>query len=223
MRAASRGPSMILEYLLTFGLYDLIFLSVLAISVVPAVKRGFTIEAVLLVGWPICFIVSAQVTTIAADYAPDYLEIEGASETVLWAVIFVAAMFSWRFAAKRFSPLIIDNTVSNFDRVVGFLYGLLRGVIVAMGIYGVAAYYAEGDENLPPALRKATFAPVMQIGLHLASDLVPGDIGDDLRDAVDDYVHRPRATGDIKKGIENSTPGAAGNGLLDLNADDYGY
>lgn len=203
-----------------FGFVDVLFLAILAISVIPAIHRGFTLELVRLVGWPLSFVIAGQLTPLITQFAPEDIPTDGFAQTVLWVILFVAAMYLWLNSSRRFAPAIYQGGFGGFDRWVGFLYGVLRGIAIAMAIYGVAAYYAEGDDNLPESVTDAAFAPVVQIGLHLVADFLPEDFSDEIY-----YnVHRPRATRDIQKGLENSGPGrGAESDLLDLEADDYGY
>jgi len=177
-------------------LFDLIFIGILVISTIPAISRGFTLELVRLVGWPLCFVVSGQATPVVAEFVPEDIPMEG---------------------SRRFTPALYQDRSAGFDRWVGALYGLVRGLVIAMGIYGFAAYYADGDDNLPDAMTNAALAPVVQIGLHLFTNFLP----DNLADEIEYNVQRPRATKDIEKSIERSAPESTE--LLDLDVEDYGY
>jgi membrane protein required for colicin V production len=121
------------------ALLDWAVLAILGMSLVLGAFRGLVYEVLSVLGWIAAF-VAAQ--WFAADVAAR-LPMGGASGTLRFAagfvLVFVAAAFAAGLVARVIKTLVQAVGLRPVDRVLGAVFGLLRGVILVL-IGGVVVH-----------------------------------------------------------------------------------
>ena len=117
---------------------DWIFIAVLVVSLVVGAWRGLVYELLSLANWIAAFV-------LAQWFAPDaahYLPLGSATEVVRYAagfvVVFIAALFVGGLVAFLVRKLIAAVGLRPVDRVLGSVFGLVRGVVVLLALTVVA-------------------------------------------------------------------------------------
>ena len=117
---------------------DWIFIAVLVVSLVVGAWRGLVYELLSLVNWIAAFV-------LAQWFAPDaahYLPLANATEVVRYAagfvVVFIAALFAGGLIAFLVRKLIAAVGLRPVDRVLGSVFGVVRGVVVLLALTVVA-------------------------------------------------------------------------------------
>ncbi len=118
---------------------DWVFGAVLLASLLLGAWRGLIFEVLSLVTWAAAFI-------LAQWFAPDVahvLPISGAGEAVRYAagfvLVFVAAVFAGGLVAVLVKKLISAAGLAPADRMLGAVFGLVRGVVVLLALTVVVA------------------------------------------------------------------------------------
>lgn len=113
---------------------DWIFLSILALSLVIGAWRGLVYEVLSLATWVAAFL-------LAQWFAPDaarYLPMAGSSDTIRYAagfaLVFIGAVFAGSILTWLISRLFQVAGLRPADRVLGSVFGLMRGVIVLLAV-----------------------------------------------------------------------------------------
>lgn len=111
---------------------DWIFAAVLLLSMVLGGWRGLVVEVLSLVNWAVAF-VAAQ--WLALDVSR-FLPISGASEVLRYALSFVLVFVVAAIAGGLLVVLIRKLTeavgLRPIDRVLGLVFGLMRGVLLLL-------------------------------------------------------------------------------------------
>ncbi len=111
---------------------DWIFSAVLLMSLVLGAWRGLVFEVLSLVSWVAAF---ALAQWLAADVA-QRLPMSGASDLVRYAVgfvlVFVATMMLGGLLATLLKKLLATVGLRPVDRVLGAIFGLIRGVLLLL-------------------------------------------------------------------------------------------
>ncbi|MDO8291527.1 MAG: CvpA family protein [Gallionella sp.] len=124
--------------------FDFAVMAILLVSLLFGLWRGLVYEVLSLIGWPVAFVLSKL---FAGDVAPmmpgpALSNIEGAQETIrimlAYAVVFVAALIVWGVLAWLFSRLVKAVGLGWLDRVLGGLFGVLRGGLVILVLVWLA-------------------------------------------------------------------------------------
>ena len=118
---------------------DWVFAAVLLASLLVGAWRGLVFEVLSLVTWVAAFI-------LAQWFAPDVaqmLPMSGAGEAVRYAagfvLTFIAAVFVGGLVAVLVKKLISAAGLAPADRMLGAIFGLVRGVVVLLALTVVVA------------------------------------------------------------------------------------
>ena len=118
---------------------DWVFAAVLLASLLVGAWRGLVFEVLSLVTWVAAFI-------LAQWFAPDVaqmLPMSGAGEAVRYAagfvLTFVAAVFAGGLVAVLVKKLMSAAGLAPADRMLGAVFGLVRGMVVLLAVTVVVA------------------------------------------------------------------------------------
>ncbi len=113
---------------------DWFFVAVLLASLLIGAWRGLVFEVISLLSWIAAFV-------LAQWFAPDValkLPMAGASEPIRYAaaftLVFVLSVFAGGLLARLGKGLFSSVGLNPADRTLGALFGLLRGVLVLLGL-----------------------------------------------------------------------------------------
>lgn len=111
---------------------DWIFLAVLLASLLLGAWRGLVFEVLSLVSWVVAFVLAQWLAPQAAAWLP----MTGATEIIRYAagfvVVFIATVFAVGLLAWLVKKLIESVGLRPIDRVLGAVFGLLRGVVLLL-------------------------------------------------------------------------------------------
>ncbi|WP_339948428.1 CvpA family protein [uncultured Albimonas sp.] len=141
---------------MSFTIVDGVVLAVLALSGILAWSRGLTREALAIAGW----IVAAAAALYAAPFLEPLLqEIPVAGEILAGAcTLSKLAAFSVAFAivlillsvfTPLFSSAVQESILGPVDKALGFVFGVLRGLVLAAVVFLIY------DQVVPPSDRLA--------------------------------------------------------------------
>ena len=115
---------------LQLGWIDLALIAVLGVSVLIGLWRGFVFEIVSLLGWLFAFVIANSLGPLLAEVLPFG---DPASPLRLWAsyiAVFVLVLIACTLLARMLRALISATPLSAIDRLMGGLFGVVRGALV---------------------------------------------------------------------------------------------
>ena len=104
----------------------------------------------------------------------DVIENQMLADFAAGAGLFVVALALLTVLAQLAARQVRDSAASNFDRSLGFAFGVLRGVILVSLLYLSAAWFW-GRDNLPDAITEARTFPLIEGSAEILLTLVPED------------------------------------------------
>lgn len=122
--------------------FDFAVMTILLVSLSLGVWRGLVYEVLSLAGWPIAFVLSRMYAGEIAPLMP--LMQEAMRVALAYAVVFIAALVAWAVLVWLFAKLVKAIGLGWMDRVLGGLFGALRGVLVILALVWLA-----GLTNIP--------------------------------------------------------------------------
>ena len=114
---------------------DWFILIVLLASGIISFTRGFTKEFLSLFLWVAAFIAAISLEFLATPKINEFIGNEEVSKIISYIVVFIVFIFLGGIAIKFISKLIKWSGASGFDRFLGVVFGLIRGLVVLFVIF----------------------------------------------------------------------------------------
>jgi membrane protein required for colicin V production len=157
-----------------FSAVDWILLAVLGLSLLLGVWRGIVQEVLSLAGWVVAFYVSQLYAPRAAAWLP----MEGSSQMLRYAagfvVVFIAVLVATVLISWVVKKLISAVGLGPLDRLLGSVFGLLRGVVILLAITVIVGMTPMRETE---AWKQAQGAQWLQQLLHVLKPVLPADFG----------------------------------------------
>ncbi len=133
---------------------DAALLAVCFISGLLAMYRGFAREMLSIVSWVVAaaavlyFVIYHK--PIAQDLAQQMGTQVAVAQIVIGAVIFLIVLIVVHLITARISDAILDSRIGMIDRVLGFLFGVIRGFILIVVPYMFyEAFFPDPNQHFP--------------------------------------------------------------------------
>tara|TARA_E500000178_G_scaffold256427_1_gene252952 strand:+ start:27 stop:611 length:585 start_codon:yes stop_codon:yes gene_type:complete len=120
---------------LGLNITDWSILVILIASGVISLSRGFTKEFLSLFLWLAAFVAAISLEFLATPKINEYIGNEEISKIISYIVVFIIFIFLGGILIKFISKLIKWSGASGFDKFLGVLFGLTRGLVVIFVIF----------------------------------------------------------------------------------------
>jgi len=178
---------------------DWLLALILLYSIVRAILRGFILEAFALGGAVLGFLCACWFYEGLADQLAGLITKPQLAQLVAFLLIVVAIMIIAALLGKFLRRTASAIGLGFFDRLLGALFGLLRGAILgAILLLAITAFLPTGQW-----IKTSSLAPYFLRAIHAVSFIMPSDLKDKLLDSIDRLKHNsPRW---IKPGLSVHT------------------
>lgn len=116
------------------GWVDWALLAVLLLSVAIGGARGFVFELLSLVGWVVAWFAAQWFAPQAATWLPVGAPGSALNLGAAFALCFIVALIVWTLAARLIRLLLHATPLSLVDRLLGLLFGALRGLVLLLAL-----------------------------------------------------------------------------------------
>jgi membrane protein required for colicin V production len=166
---------------MSLQLLDFILIGIMLVSGILALARGFTREVLSLIAWAAAAVAAffAIQQKVLLDLVMPYVDKPILAQIAVGAVAFVIVLVIVSIISVKISDRVVDSAVGAFDRSLGFLYGLARGLVlvsVAYLFYG----WLQPPENQEDWIRNAQSLPVVRGVSDFLVSIMPPDIAETL-------------------------------------------
>ncbi len=140
-------------------LLDYAVLTIIGFSVLLSVIRGLVREVLALAAWPVAFVIAWLFGGELAALMPEEIPSEELRQIAGFAVLFFVVLLAMSLVAMAVSQLVKSAGLSVEDRLLGAVFGLVRGVAVVTILVLLA-----GATALPsqPFWREAALRPLLE-------------------------------------------------------------
>ncbi len=160
---------------------DWLIVAVILLSVVLAALQGFLYEVFSLAGVVIGYMVAAWgYKAVAAWYAP-YVSAPWVAGMAGFLTIFVAIVILAGICGRVARSVVKEVGLRWFDRVLGAIFGLVRGVLLVMVFVLAVASFAPGSA----LLARSSMAPYLLVVARAAVWLAPSQVRQQFRAGAD--------------------------------------
>lgn len=178
------------------NIIDISFGVVLLISAVFAYSRGFVHEVLSIAGWIGATFATIYGFPLLKPHARAYIPMDIAADLTAGTVIFVISLALLSILTRAISKMVLDSALNALDRSLGFLFGLVRGVVLACLVFIAAnlVWPLDGKpadnkttggkddapkEKQPAWILASRSLPLIRQGADMLAKLVPqGSIAD---------------------------------------------
>ncbi|MEM9103032.1 MAG: CvpA family protein [Pseudomonadota bacterium] len=121
-------------------LFDIVVLSIIAISAGFSLFRGFVREVLSLLAWITAFFVAKAFYGPLAVLIPEFLSIDIIKNSPLirqalaWLTLFLITLGVFGLVNFVISKAILTVGLSGTDRMLGMVFGAMRGVFISVAI-----------------------------------------------------------------------------------------
>lgn len=156
------------------ALTDLIFLGLLAVSMLLGLWRGLTYEVLSLLAWGAAFFAAQWLAPWMALHLPLGDTSPPVRHAAGFAVVFIVALFVGGLLAVLAKRLIQAVGLSPMDRTLGAAFGLARGVVVLLVVAVVVNLTSLKNDAW---WRESAGAAVLTVALQGLKPVMPAQFG----------------------------------------------
>jgi membrane protein required for colicin V production len=170
---------------------DAIVIVVILVSAILAMVRGFVREVLSVASWVLAAVAAYYFYDELAPYILDtgVLDNETAVNIIAAAAIFFVALIVATFITMRISDFVIDSRAGPVDRMLGFVFGGVRGVLLIVIAFMFFTWLVP-ERDQPDWIRDAWSKPMLEdVGERLI-EILPEDIEQTIRDQLSGAARR---------------------------------
>lgn len=143
------------------------------ISAILATARGLTREVLSLATWAGSAAIAIYMWQYHPDIARQYIAEQVVADIATVVVTFIVALIILHLLTMRIADFVVDSRVGPIDRTLGFVFGVLRGLLIGI-VITIFGTWLLGN-NLPPWAKDSQTLPhLTNMGNTLISMLPPG-------------------------------------------------
>jgi membrane protein required for colicin V production len=156
----------------TWNWLDWILAAIIVASLVTAMRKGFVRELISLVSVVVGLIVAAIGYPRAALWFEDLTKSHEIALGLGFLVLFLGTLLVGAIVSMLARKLIETAGVQWFDRFLGGIFGLVRGVLVdAILLMAMVAFAIK-----PESVRQSALAPYVTTGTRVIAFVMPGNL-----------------------------------------------
>lgn len=143
------------------------------ISAILATARGLTREVLSLATWAGSAAIAVYMYLYHPEIAQQYIAEELVANIATVVVTFIVALIVLHLLTMRIADFVVDSRVGPIDRTLGFVFGVLRGILIAIVVTIFGTWLL--PNNLPSWAKDSQTLPHLEnMGNTLISMLPDG-------------------------------------------------
>ena len=187
---------------LSLSTFDLVVIAVVALSGLFALFRGLVVEVLSVVSWVGAAIVFLYAFPLARPYSREVISFTPLADAVAGIAVFLGALIVLSLIGRVLARAVHGGAVNWIDRVLGFVFGLARGVFV-LGVLLLGFNQFVPPEEHPNWLKISRTQPIIAWTARALERVIPPleQTFDDANDSSNGTRYNdPRAPRDLRRG-----------------------
>lgn len=154
---------------------DLAVITVVLVSGMLALLRGFTREVLAILSWVAAAAAAYFFYPLALPYIKPYVSKDEIALAAAVASVFFVSLVAVSLVTVKLSDVILDSKVGALDRTLGFLFGAVRGALLAVVAFVFYSWLVP-EVNQPEWVKDARAKPFLVAGGDKLREMLPDDI-----------------------------------------------
>jgi membrane protein required for colicin V production len=191
-----------------FNMFDLGVAALLLLSGIFAFRRGFVKEIFSLGTWIGASIIAATYYPVLKPWVMQHhIKNDLAASAIAALGLFGLSLLALIPTGNVLAGLIKGPTMTSIDRSLGFVFGLLRGLLVLCLVYLCLTFIWPKAEEQPTWLAEARTKPLLADGADMLKNFVPKDEREEAAEELEKSRKKAtKAIEDAERLDEISTP-----------------
>jgi membrane protein required for colicin V production len=157
-----------------FNAVDIGVAIILLVSALIAYARGFVHETLAVGSWVGATFATIYGYPLARPFVRQIIPVELVADIVTGVGLFIVTLVAFSLITRPISKVVKESALNMLDRSLGFLFGILRGIVLICLVYLVIEW------SMPPEkpakwLKQARSMPLIEVGVGLMKAMVPDD------------------------------------------------
>jgi len=152
--------------------FDIAVILIILSSAILAVFRGFFREFLSIVGWVGAIFVMLYGAPFLLPYTEPYIKNELINLAIAYAAIFIFSLFLFSLLAHYLAKLVQGSSLGPIDRSFGFIFGVIRGMLVVALLYMVLIWVWPEDKHAS-WIKQAKTVPYIMMTSNWVKTLLP--------------------------------------------------
>jgi membrane protein required for colicin V production len=140
---------------------DVILVLIMLISAFLAMLRGLTREMLSIMSWALAALAALFIYPLYRDRIRSLIQPDILADGILIATVFIIVLIVVSLITVRLSDRILDSRVGALDRTLGFVFGLVRGLLLVVIAYELLVAIVP-KETLPRWVTEARSLSVIE-------------------------------------------------------------
>ena len=158
---------------------DGVMFAIVGISALISIKRGFVREALSLVGWVVALVISRMFVDELSVLLKNVIESPQWRGGGAFTILFAGTLVCFALFNHLVNEFIRMTGLSGLDRILGMIFGILRGLILVVVILSIGRIFAFDDLWLKSEFL-VYFDPVIEMAGQLVKDLTANPESNDV-------------------------------------------
>lgn len=208
---------------MNIAILDGVVIAVIFISAILAMFRGFVREVLSIAAWVAAAILAYVFYADLLPYVSEYVANPSVAVGLSAAAVFLVSLIVVSLITMKISDFVMDSPVGALDRLIGFIFGAARGLLLVVVAVIFFNWLVEQPNRPAWVTTAASYPQLSQLGNQLLT-AIPDDPENAIRGviegtgrAVEDAVSDEPAIGDTPReqlgetidAAPDATPGAA--------------
>jgi len=175
---------------LSLNWLDIVLIAILAVSIIGGILKGFAKLVIGLLAAVAALLCGLWFYGTAGAWLRPYVSYPGLANFIGFVLIFAGILLAGALLGALLSKALKWAGLSWADRALGGIFGLARGMIVAIAL--VLALMAFTRHPPPQSVVRSRLAPYVIGAAHVCAQIAPHEV----REAVEDSYARARGLWD---------------------------
>ena len=139
---------------------DLAVLAAVLVSGLLAMLRGFTREVLAILSWVAAAAAAYYFYPMVLPYITPHISKTEIALAAAISAVFIVSLILVSLVTVKLSDIILDSKIGALDRTLGFVFGAVRGLLLAIVAF-VFYSWLVSDANQPVWVRNAHTKPIL--------------------------------------------------------------